>query len=397
MDKKFFNGLAVGSIVTMVATLGVVTIIRNSQVVDSGALTKFDQVTSIIERKYYGEYTEDDILAGMLSGSCFNLDKYSAYLTLEDYVDAVDPDQEFCGIGIYSSFNKYTKVYKVSNCFEGGPADRAGLRRGDIIEAIDGYDVYDMELDTVSRLIRGEPGTTVTLKVLRDDELLDIDVVREPVEAPFVTTYQLSNDIGFIQIRNFEGTVSDEFGAALEELGPVKGLIIDLRGNTGGVVDCYRDVMSKLLPTCTIETSVYKDGSRVPVVCESDIKAVGYKIVVLVDGSTASCAESMTQCLVDLVGAKVVGEPTYGKGVFQEYFAVDSDSVLRLTTGYMESPNGVVWNEVGIKPDVEVETEYLGDDFEQAILLDEAPVRAAYDLLGEMLIEEFRAYVKPLS
>lgn len=397
MDNKFFNGLAVGSIVTIVATLGVVTLLRNSQVVDSSALTKIDQVTSLIESKYYGDYSEDDILDGLLTGSCFNLDKYSAYLDLEGYEDATDPDQNFCGIGIYSTFNKYTKVYKVSNCFEGGPAERAGLRRGDIIEAVDGYDVYDMELDTLSRLIRGEPGTTVSLKILRDDELLDFDVVREPVEAPFVTVYKLPGDVGFIQIRSFDGTVAEEFEEALEELGTVYGLIIDMRGNTGGTVESFCDVMSKLLPSCTLGTSVYKDGRREPVVCESDIGSIRYRFAVLVDGSTASCSEAMTQCLVDLADAVVVGEQTYGKGVFQEYFKVDDESVLRLTTGYMESPNGVVWNEVGITPDIAVEAEYLGDDFEQAVLLDEAPVRAAYEYLVGVLSKDFGSYVRPLS
>lgn len=397
MDKKFFNGLAVGCIGTLLCTLGAVTIIQNSYVLNLKGLNKVNQVTDLIERKYYGEYSEDDIIDGLLQGSCYYLDDYSAYLSFEDYEVATDPDQKFVGIGVNTTFNKYTKVCKVVYCYDDAPAAKAGLRRNDIIEAIDGVDVYGLDQDMISDLIRGEPGTIVSLKINRDDELLDVDVVREHVDIPFSYAYSLTPDIGFIKITQFNGTVAEDFTDALDSVRDAKGIIIDLRDNIGGTVESYQDVMAQLLPSCTLQTLIYKDGRRSPIECESDLEQVSYQFVILTNNSTASCAEAMTQALVDLAGAKVVGVETFGKGVAQEYFQVDDNSVLRLTVGYVESPNGVCWNEVGIQPDVEVEYEYLGDDFQESVLMNDSQVRAGYDTLVDMLNGEIGSYVRPLS
>lgn len=381
MDKKFFNGLAVGCVLTLLVTLGVVTFQRNSNVLDSKSLTKLDRITDIVEHEYWGEYEKSDIINGIYDGVCFNLDQYSAYLSFEEYEDAVDPDQQFGGIGIRSIYNKYTKVYRVDYVYPDMPGDLAGLQRNDIIEAIDGVDTYGLDMDKMSELIRGEPGTTVSLKVDRDGELMDIDVVRELVDLPNAYAYGLSEEIGYIRILAFTGTVSDEFAAALSSVKSAKGIVLDLRGNSGGTVDRYQAIASQILPSCTLQTIVRKDGSREPMVCESELTEPQYKFVVLVDSGTASAAECLTQAMIDVAGAKVVGEETYGKGVAQEYFQVDANSVLRLTIGYIESPNGVVWNEVGISPDIEIEYEYIGDDFEESDLLMDNQILAGYELL----------------
>lgn len=397
MDKKFFKGFAIGCVISMVITLGVVTVTQNSYILDLKSLNRVNRATKVIEDMYYGEYDEEDIINGILSGTCFNLDKYSAYLTIEDYEEVTDPDQQFGGIGISSTYNKYTKVYKVAYCYDNTPASRVGLKRNDVIMAIDGYDVYDLDLDKVSELIRGEPGTTVELKIDRDGETLDFELEREYVVIPHAYEYLLSSEIGFIKITSFDGTVSDDFALALEAIRGVKALIIDLRDNSGGLVECYQDIMKQILPSCTLQTLVYKNGDRVDLLCESELDSVAYKFVVLVNNGTASCAEAMTQALADNAGAKIVGVETYGKGVAQEYFQIDKTSVLRLTVGYVESPSGVVWNEVGIKPDVKVEFEYLGFDFAESVLLNDNQVKAAYDLLVDELRGEFSDYVRPLS
>lgn len=381
MDKKFWNGLMLGSVVTMLLTLGVVTVIQNAGVVNLKAWNKLNRVTTLIENKYYGEWSEEEIIKGILQGSCFNLDSYSAYLTMEDYEDAVDADQEFGGIGVQTTFDKYTKVYKVGYCYDGAPAQRAGLQRNDIIEAVDGIDVYDMELDQMSHLIRGEPGTTVTLKVNRDGELLDIDVVREEVKLPYAYAYRLSDDIGFIKITSFTGDVVEDFEHALVQCDGCRGLVIDLRNNSGGTVESLKEIMELMMPSCIIQTTVYKDGTREPLFCESTYTEPKFKFAVLAGGGTASCAEAMTQALADVAGATIIGEETYGKGVVQEYFQVDKTSVVRLTVGYIESPAGVVWNEVGIKPDIEVEYEYLGDDYEESVLLNDNQILTAVEVL----------------
>lgn len=381
MDKKFFNGLLIGSVLTMIITLGVVTVTQNLAIVDLKAWNRLNRVTALIESKYYGEYTDEDIIEGVLQGACFNLDKYSAFLTVEDYEDAVDPDQEFGGIGVNVTFNKYTKVFRINQIYDNTPASKVGLMRNDIIEAVDGYDMYDVDMDKLTELLRGAPGSTVSLKVNRDGEELDFDIVREHVVMPYAVGYSIDEQIGYVRLTSFNGTVAEDFREALKSLGPVKGVVLDLRGNGGGATDCYKEVMEQLVPSCVLQTVTYKNGHTETLDAVSNLTAPAYKIVVLVNDGTASCAEAMTQALVDLTGSKVVGTETYGKGVVQEYFSVDDKAVVRLTTGVVSSPSGVVWNEVGITPDVVVEYEYLGEDFAETDLIYDSQVRAGYDIL----------------
>lgn len=390
MDKKFFNGLCVGVVSAFMATLGVVTIMQNVHVVDLPSMNKLNRITSLIEGKYYGDYTEEDIIEGIFTGSCFNLDEYSAYLSFEDYETAIDPDQEFGGIGLNALYNKYTRVYTVIYCYDDTPASRAGLKRNDLVEAIDGYDVASMDLDDIREMMRGAPGTTVSLKINRDGELLDFDLVREHINIPNAYSYTLSEDIGFIKITSFNGTVAEDFARALASVDGVKGIVIDLRGNPGGTVDCYKAVMEQLIPSGCLQTIVYKDGRREPLLSESSLTERKHEFVVLVDSGTASCSESMAQALADLANATIVGVETYGKGVAQEYFEVDDNSVLRLTVGYVESPRGVVWNEVGIIPDIEVKYEYYGDDFEESVLMNDSQVLAGYNALADKIGVEKR-------
>lgn len=381
MNDKFFRGFAFGCILTMIGTLAAVTLVQNSRVVDSPSLSKLNAITALIEKEYYGEWTEDDIRDGIFAGSCFNLDAYSSFLTYEDYEDAIDPDQHFGGIGVRTTYNKYTKVYVVDYVYPDGPADRAGVKRKDIIMAIDEIDTYGVEMDEMSGMIRGEPGTVVSLKIDRNDETLDIEITREIVDVPNAWSVKLSDEVGYIRILAFNGSVFEEFKSSLEELGDVKYLIIDLRGNSGGIVGFYRDMMELLVPSGVIQTAVRKDGSREELRVENDLTEPAYKFAILCNGSTASCSEAMTQALKDIAGAVIVGEETFGKGVMQEYFEVDKTSVLRLTVGVVESPNGVVWNEDGITPDIELEYEYLGDDFEESDLMLDNQVLAAYNAL----------------
>lgn len=397
MDKKFFNGLAVGCISTLLVTLGVVTFMQNTNVVGSKDLTKLNRVTTTIKNEYYGEFTDEDILNGIFTGSCFNLDPYSSFLTLEQYHDVVDPNQQFVGIGINATYNKYTKVYKIAHVWEGSPAYMSGLKRNDIVEAIDGYDTYGLDLDMISDLIRGEVGTVVSLKVNRDGERLDIDIVRDHIDIPYAYARVLSEDIGYIKISSFTGTVAADFAEALESIAGVKGLVIDLRGNAGGTLACYKLVAEQILPSCTLQTLIRKNGKSEPLECESKLEEPEFKFVILCDSGTASCSESMIQAMVDLFGAKTVGEQTYGKGVAQEYFPIDDHSMLRLSIGYVESPNGIVWHDVGITPDVELEYEYLGEDFEESDLMCDNHVLAGYNLLADELGLENYVNVRPLE
>lgn len=389
MDRKFFNGLAVGCVATLVITLGVVTLTQNSNVLDSKSLTKLNQITSIIENEYYGEYSDSDIIEGIFEGALFNLDSHSYFMSQDDYEDDIDADQQFGGIGVSASYNKFTKVYKLTYCYEGSPAFIAGLKRNDIVVAVDDYDTYGMELEEISKLIRGEPGSTVKLTVSRDDEILEFDVVRKLVDIPYAYSQVLSQAVGYVKISSFNGTVVTDFEKALAELGDVKGLIIDLRGNGGGTIGVYRDIMSQLIPSCTLHTIVRKDGTRTPLYMESELSEPRYEFVILCDSTTASCAEAMTQALRDLTGAMVVGEETYGKGVAQEYFEIDDKSVVRLTIGYIESPNGVVWDVDGITPDIEMEYAYIGNDSSESVLIYDNQVMAAYELLAAKVDEDF--------
>ena len=252
-----------------------------------------------------------------------------------------------------------------------------GLKKGDLIVAVNNLDTYNMDMDYISNEIRGEEGTTVEIKVLRGtDEYLDFTVARQQIYIPKVT-HEYIDDIAYIKILTFDGEVVEDFAKTLESLNTDK-LIIDLRGNTGGVLESAKSLISYLTPSCTLGYIKYKNS--VEVLDVEGLRAKDYSIVVLCDDATASCSELMVSALKENNLATILGTTTYGKNEIQEVFKVSDDSYLKLTVGEMLSINNESWQECGIEPDIIVEYSCEGSD-----LSDDAQIMEAVKYLKETI------------
>ena len=337
--------------------------------------------------------TEDWIYSGYM----YSLnDPYSSYYNAEEYASLTEETEgEYCGIGVQVSQNVYTGLITVVKVFKGSPAEKAGILPGDYLYKVEDMEATGEDLSIlVSDHIKGEEGTTVHLTMYRETtgEYVEMDVERRMVENPTVEYEMLSDGIGYILLSSFEEVSSNQFITAvdaLEEQG-MKGLIVDLRNNGGGVTQAAEDIADYLLPDDATIVSFKGKGVPESIYYSDDGHSVDVPIVVLVNGQSASSSEVLTGALKDNDWAVVVGENTFGKGIAQGIFELPDGSALKLTTSYYYTPSGECIHEVGIAPDVEVALD------EELRCLVEVPkkednqLRAAMDVIleGEDAVRE---------
>lgn len=288
-------------------------------------------------------------------------DPYSTYYTAEEYESVQESSNgEYCGIGVQVSQNVNTGIITVIRVFKDSPADKAGMRPGDVITGVGDVDAAGMDLSIlVSDHIKGEEGTEVTVTVFREsiEDSLDLTMTREIVENPTVEYDLLEDNVGYISISAFEEVTGDQFKTAADSLlgKGAKSLIIDLRNNGGGVVIASTDIADYLLPDGKTIVSFKGKGVDDSVKITEDGHQVDVPIILLVNGESASASEVLTGALKDNGWATVVGTKTFGKGIAQGIFDLPDGSALKLTTAYYYVPSGECIHEVGIEPDLLVE------------------------------------------
>ena len=323
---------------------------------------KLKMLRAYIE-KYY--YFDDAALAKEQEGAYAGLvssldDSYSSYYTKEQFDNIKDDvTGAYSGIGAYISQNANTGVITIFKCFKDGPAEKAGILPGDIIYKIDGTEVTGDDLtELVQTKVKGEAGTKVTITVVREgkSDPIDITVTRAVVTVQTVNYEMLADSIGYIQVMEFDQVTSDQFAKALADLESqkMKGLVIDLRDNPGGIVDAATNIADQILKEGTIVTIRDKAGKEQTTVC-TDSKSVSVPITLLVNGNSASAAEILSGALKDHQAATLVGTKTYGKGIVQTYFPLPDGSCIKLTTNEYLTPSGASIHKIGITPDVVVE------------------------------------------
>lgn len=381
MNNDTFKGIVIGSVVTLLVTLTITTVSQNSNIVDSKSLTKLNTITSIIEKNYYGDLDKEEVLNGIYSGALFNVDDYSCYLSNEDFNEFTTEEQRKFGVGIRYTYNKYTKVYKVDYIYDNSPASESDIKRNDIMMAIDDVDIYGMEMEEVHNLLVGNEGSKVKLTLLRDEETIDVDLVRRDVYFPYAFVEKLNEDTAYIKITSFTGTVVDDFNKAFEPYTNYNNLVIDLRGNLGGELDLMLEILKTLVPDCNVCTITYNNRTESVDIKSSATK--NYNIVVLCNDATASCSEVFTGAIKGNNFGTIIGVDTFGKNEMQEIFKVDKDSFIKLTVGQITTPDGFNWHEVGISPDIELEYEYLGNDYEESNLLMDNQISKALDVFDK--------------
>ena len=317
---------------------------------------KLAQLEQYINQKYYVPVDEDKLMEGAYKGLFWGIgDPYSAYLTKKEYDDImISTTGEYQGIGVTIAPDDKGLINVVSP-IDGSPADKAGIQSGDKIISVGGKSYDGGSIDQAVAAMRGKPGTKVDLVILRASDELKFSITRANIVMQTVRSQVLDGNIGYIRISSFEEKTADDFKAQLNELEKkgVKGLILDLRDNGGGLVDVSVKVADMLLGEGVVNYTEARQGNKEYYKSEAGATSLPY--VVLVNGGTASASEIVTAAIKDHKGGKIVGTTTYGKGIIQSVEQLPNGDAVKMTIMQYFSPDGHVIHKVGIKPDYEVE------------------------------------------
>ncbi len=331
---------------------------------------RLDLVRTYIDYYYKGEINEEDLSEGAIKGYVEGLgDEYTEFLSKKDFEDLNAMLSQTVGIGAYLAELKNSSDVVIIGVVEDAPAEKAGLKSGDIIKEVNLENVSGKGSEYVAtKLKNGPAGSTVKVKVLRDAEEIEYDIIREEVKYYKIKHKMLDNNIGYIDFDSFTETSYSEFKEAYEDLkaNGATGLIIDLRDNTGGQVDQVLKIADLFIESGkTIFITEDKNGNRINNNSRTD-KVIDMPVVVLVNDYTASASEILTGFLKDYNLATVVGIKTYGKGVIQNVytniFGEDSGVGLKITVAEYYTPKGNRVHHEGIEPDEVVEENDNSDE-----------------------------------
>ncbi len=347
---------------------------------------KTDIIRSYIDEYYLDEIDSDVMADCVYKGIVAGLDdKYAEYYTADEYSEIMDKSTgAYYGIGAYVKMVADTGEIVIVKPMEGGPAEKAGIKAGDIIYAINDENVAGQDLTTVLSKVKGEVNTTVKLTIVREgeDEYLDIDVERRKIEDMTVDFRMLKQNIGYIKVTGFEEVTGKQFSNAVNTLEKenMKGLIIDLRDNGGGRLDAAVSMLDRLLPKGLLVYTKDKKGVAEEYYAEDD-KQVNVPMAVLVNGNSASASEVFSGALQDEGAAKLVGTTTFGKGIVQTIFGLKDGTALKMTTSKYYTPKGRNIHGTGLTPDVEVELnkENMSEDNTEFVV--DNQMQAAIDIL----------------
>ena len=317
---------------------------------------KLAELEQYIQDKYYVPVDEDKLTEGMYKGLFWGIgDPYSAYLTEEEYNDImISTTGEYQGIGVTIAPDD-TGLINVVSPIDGSPAEAEGIKSGDKIISV-GSKTYDAaSIDQAVAAMRGKPGTKVDLVILRGGNELKFSITRANIVMQSVRSEVLDGNIGYIRISSFEEKTAEDFKQQLRdmELKQVKGLLIDLRDNGGGLVDSSIEIADMLLDEGIVTYTEDRKGNKDYYKSATGRTELPY--AVLVNGGTASASEILTGAIKDHKAGKIVGTTTYGKGIIQSVEQLSNGDAVKLTIMQYFSPDGNVIHKVGIKPDVEVE------------------------------------------
>lgn len=326
-----------------------------NSILGNSDFSKFVIMETLIEENYMGESNKAKMMDYAAVGYAEALgDQYTEYLDRESYKSMNESlSGEYKGIGVKISINS-EKIY-IYYVEEDGPADKAGIQKGDYIIAVDGkkYGKDDVA-EAISDIKDTPKGKIVVITVEREGQQKDIEVMCGNVDLKYVKSRMIDESVGYIKVQQFGNSVDKKFEESIENLKKqnMKSLIIDLRSNPGGSLDVVVNMCDLLLPECVITTIKDKNGNEE--VYKSDSESIDIPICVLVNGQSASASEVMSGALKDHKRAVLIGEKTYGKGVVQGIYPLGDGSALKLTVSKYYTPSGECINEKGIDPDITV-------------------------------------------
>jgi carboxyl-terminal processing protease len=320
----------------------------------------FTEVLRQIEKNYVEPQDPQKMIYGAIKGMIQNLDPHSSFMTKEEHQDLlIETKGSFSGVGIEISVRD--NVLTVVSPIEGTPAYAAGIQAGDKIVRIDDKSTNDMTLTDAVKSIRGKKGTKVKLTVIREaaDKPLDFTITRDVIPLKSVRNYLLDPEIGYVRISTFQSNTSKDLNVALEKLETgrdLKGLILDLRNNPGGLLSQAIEVSDVFLDSGLIVSTKGRNSSQdMEVSAHQNKTGRDYPIIVMVNGGSASASEIVAGALQDNKRALTLGSQTFGKGSVQTILPLSDGSGLRLTTAKYYTPSGRSIQASGITPDIAIE------------------------------------------
>jgi carboxyl-terminal processing protease len=305
--------------------------------------------------KYGAQVSEDDLTSAAISGVLDSLgDPYTVFLDARDHrqLNELISGGNFGGIGIYIGQDEKTKETIIIEPIVGTPADRAGLKAGDVVLSVDGHPTKGMKLDPVMNLIRGKAGSTVHLAIQRQGQTnRSYSVVRQEIHVPSVAYHMVDKNVGYVQLFDFGDTSAEEVNTALAALTRqgAKAFVLDLRNNGGGLLRAAVDVSSKFISDGPIVSIIDRAGKIETHDANGDaISPV--PLVVLVNQYTASASEITAGAIQDTKVGMLIGVKTFGKGVVQTIYDLPGQSAIKITTARYVTPAGRDINKKGIVP-----------------------------------------------
>lgn len=339
------------------ACLSFVKIFNNgrSYMALSNDLSKFVDTYYAIKDNYYGELDNEKLVDSAIKGMISAVgDEYTSYSDTDDadnFKQTVSGIYE--GIGCTVGVNLDNKIVVV-DMFKDSPAEKAGLKVGDIIIKIDGEDFIGKSSTDMSNYVKSSKNSKVVLTIIRDEETMELDVERKKIEIPYVSGEVITKDdikIGYIDISLFSSTIYDQFKRELEELEKenISGLVIDVRGNSGGYLSGVTDILNLFLKKGDVIYQL-ESGNKKQIKKDTTKEKRDYPVAVLVNGGSASASEILASAIKESYNGYVVGTKTYGKGTVQQTTTLPDGSMVKYTVQKWLTPNGNWINEVGVEP-----------------------------------------------
>lgn len=376
--KGFLQGVT-GSVLVMGGVFylqyGALPLIGDS-VVTGNSAHKAARIEKLVEENYLEETDSDTLAEGMYAGMMASLqDSYSGYFSEENYKRLMESTEgKYTGIGLTMQQDQETKEITVYDCYAGGPAEKAGVKKGDVIYKVGDRLASEMSVTEVANEIKNGNVEEVKFTIKRGEEEIEVTIIPDTVEIPVVNSRMLKNKQGYVQIKEFTEGTPEQFRTAYEGLKKenMKGMIIDLRNNPGGLLTSVCETLEQILPEGMIVYTEDKYGNRDEHTCEGKTP-IEIPLVVLINEESASAAEIFAGAVKDHQIGTLAGTTTFGKGIVQKTYALGDGSAVKMTVSKYYTPKGVNIHGEGIHPDVEVKWTEKEENLSDVSELSELP------------------------
>lgn len=324
-----------------------------SNVTAVSAAEPIDEIRDLIEKHYIEDVPASVLAKPTAKEITQHLDPYSVYMTAKEFAQFTNGiEQKLYGVGIV--LDEDIKGIKIISVISNGPADRAGLKAGDIIISANGTSLVGQSVQRAVSLISGDPNTTVTLTYIsgESNETITKTLTREHIKLPNIEYEMLGGDIGYIRLNSFSQDAAKEITSAIEKLPNSKGWIFDLRNNGGGYVSSAQEITG-LFPNVknAFQLRYKSERPEIYAVVPQKIKFTN-PTHILINAYSASASEMVAVSVKEQKGATLYGQTSFGKGSMQTLFPLSDNSLLKLTTAHFFSPNGIPVHEVGVTPNI---------------------------------------------